>query len=176
MWLNQTLATQCKIEPQWILALSAPAEAGSIQEAKYCIVYCIARQPRICISTAEALEKDKEQLHRRINQLDHVQQQMRVEKQQLLDGEQQLKQQLADAQASQGQDQGLKEDMQNFILDAQTTIGSWRQRLWGYQYASTNAAMASFLPKSEAAQDLWPDFESPHLPGPQDMLGQFDAC
>ena len=91
-----------------------------------------------------------------------------------LDRQQQLRQQLADAQASQGQDQGLKEDMQNFIQEAQTTISSWQQRLWGYQDASTNAAMASFLPDSEAAQDLWTDFGGPHLPGSQDMLGQFD--
>ena len=128
-----------------------------------------------CISTAEALEKDKEQLHRRINQLSQVLQQLSAEKQQLLDREQQLKQQLADAQASQGQDQGLKEDMQNLIQEAQTTISGWQQRLWDYQGASTNAAMASFLPDSEAAQDLWPDFGGPHLPATQDMLGQFNA-
>ena len=66
--------------------------------------------------------------------------------------------------------------MQNLIQEAQTTISSWQQRLWGYQDASTNATMAPFLPGPEAAQDLWPDFEGPHMPASQDMLGQFDPC
>ena len=47
-----------------------------------------------CISTAEALEKDKEQMLRRINQLGQMQQQLRAENQQLVDEQQQLKQQL----------------------------------------------------------------------------------
>lgn len=120
-----------------------------------------------CISTAEALEKDKEQMLRRINQLGQMQQQLRAENQQLVDEQQQLKQQLSDAQASPGQGQGL-EDMQKFVEQALTTVSSWQQMLWSYQDASTNAAMASILPDS-AAQGLWTDrdgelefLEDPH--------------
>lgn len=118
---------------------------------------------------------------RRINQSGHVQQQLRAENQQLLDEQQQLKQQLSNAQASQGQNQGLM-DMQKFIQEAHTTVSSWQQILWGYLDASGNTFMASFLPDPAAAQDLWADqggelkfLDDPHLSGSQDMLGQFDT-
>ena len=135
----------------------------------------------ICISAAEALEKDKEQMLRRISQLGQVQQQLRAENQQLLNEQQQLKQQLSDAQASLSQDQRLK-DMQKFVQEAHTTVNGWQQTLWGYQDASNNAAMASFLPDSAAARDLWTDqdgelefLDNPNLPGSQEILSPFGA-
>ena len=134
-----------------------------------------------CISTAEALERDKEQMLKRIKQLGQTQQQLRAENQQLLSEQRQLKQQLSDAQASQSQDQRLK-DMQKFIQEAHNTVSGWQQTLWDYQDASTNTAMASFLPDSAAARDLWTDqdgelefLDNPNLPGSQEILSQFGA-
>lgn len=63
-----------------------------------------------------------------------------------------------------------------------TSVSGWQQTLWSYQDASTDAAMASLLPDSAAAQDLWTDpgrgigvLGGTPPSGSQDTLGPFDA-
>ena len=100
--------------------------------------------------------------------------QLEKERRELLNKQQQLQQELSDAQNSQAPIQ-TQEDLQQLLQEMLGTVSNWHQQAWGYMDASNNVAMSSILP--DAGQELWTNQDGElgdlgnNTSGTQDLLG-----
>ena len=78
--------------------------------------------------------------------------QLKKNKQELLNKQQQLQQELSDMQNFQTPIQ-TQEDLQRLLQDMLGTVNNWHQQVFGYMDAPDNVAMSSILP--DVGQELY---------------------